>query len=545
MRAVVTGGAGFIGSHVVDALVAAWGEVHVLDDFSKGKRGNVPEGVHVHEGDIRSDAGRVFDEVRPEVCFHLAAQADVRVSVEQPDFDADVNVIGTVQILEAARKHGTKIVFSSTGGAIYGECDAPAREDHPRAPLAPYGVSKLAGEEYIAAYNRLYGAAHVTLRYGNVYGPRQDPKGEAGVVAIFMKLLRDGGTPRIFGDGTQTRDYVYVGDVVAATVAAAEHAGGVLNVGMGVETSVVELYDRIQRVAGVEREPQFAEPRPGELQRSVLDASLAKRELGWEPQHSLDEGLAETWAWISSSKGPVTRQGPRRAALEHMRPSAVSRVPRSRLWKRSHTSGTRISSKPAIRDLANGPGSPGRKRTRPFEGARPRGTNSLRAMQHAQDLDLDVIRPWRRATIAVSVVASVELVVLAAIAIVLLGNPLASHLRETAAVAGTPRVRTANPAPAKKAALDRAETSVMVLNGGGRSGAAHAAADRVSAHGYQLGQVGNAAGDTPRTLIMYRRGYEAEGARLGRDLHVRIVRPLDGMRPVQLLGAHLVLIMGR
>jgi UDP-glucose 4-epimerase len=300
VRAVVTGGAGFIGSHVVDALVATRGEVHVLDDFSKGKRGNVPEGVHVHEGDIRSDAGRVFDEVRPKVCFHLAAQADVRVSVERPDFDADVNVIGTVRVLEAARKHGTKIVFSSTGGAIYGECDAPAREDHALAPLAPYGVSKLAGEEYIAAYNRLYDAAHVTLRYGNVYGPRQDPKGEAGVVAIFMNLLREDGTPKIFGDGTQTRDYVYVGDVVAATVAAAEHAGGVLNVGMGVETSVVELYDRIQRVAGVEREPEFAEPRPGELQRSVLDASLAKRELGWEPQRSLDEGLAETWAWISS-----------------------------------------------------------------------------------------------------------------------------------------------------------------------------------------------------------------------------------------------------
>jgi UDP-glucose 4-epimerase len=301
VRAVVTGGAGFIGSHVVDALLARWDEVHVLDDFSRGKRQNVPEGVHVHEADIRSDSGRVFDEVRPEVCFHLAAQSDVRVSVERPDFDADVNVVGTLHVLEAAREHGTKIVFSSTGGAIYGECQGPAREDHPRAPLAPYGVSKLAGEEYIAAYNRLYGAAHVSLRYGNVYGPRQDPKGEAGVVAIFMNRLREGDAPQIFGDGTQTRDYVYVGDVVAATLAAAEHAGGVLNVGTGVETSVLELYARIQRAAGVERAPEFGDARPGELQRSVLDASLAKRELGWAPRHSLDEGLAETWAWISSA----------------------------------------------------------------------------------------------------------------------------------------------------------------------------------------------------------------------------------------------------
>jgi len=300
VRAVVTGGAGFIGSHVVDALVARGDEVHVLDDFSRGKRENVAAGVRVHDADIRGDPGRVFDEVRPEVCFHLAAQADVRVSVERPDFDADVNVVGTLQVLEAARRRGTKIVFASTGGAIYGECEGPAREDHPRTPLAPYGVSKLAGEEYLSAFNRLYAAGHVSLRYGNVYGPRQDPKGEAGVVAIFMNRLREDETPKIFGDGTQTRDYVYVGDVVAATLAAAEHAGGVLNIGTGVETSVLDLYERIQRVAGVERDSEFAAARAGELQRSVLDASLAKRELGWEPERSLDEGLAETWAWISS-----------------------------------------------------------------------------------------------------------------------------------------------------------------------------------------------------------------------------------------------------
>jgi UDP-glucose 4-epimerase len=234
------------------------------------------------------------------VCFHLAAQIDVRVSVERPDVDAGVNVIGTLRLLEAARAVGAKVVFSSTGGAIYGECDGPAPEDHPRRPLAPYGVSKLAGEEYFAAYNRLYGSMHVSLRYANVYGPRQDPHGEAGVVAIFMSALRDGRTPRIFGDGSQTRDYVYVGDVVEATLLAAEHAGGVFNVGTGTQTSVRELYDRVQRVAGVEQEPELADARPGELQRSVLDPSLAARELGWTAHHSLDDGLAKTWAWISA-----------------------------------------------------------------------------------------------------------------------------------------------------------------------------------------------------------------------------------------------------
>jgi UDP-glucose 4-epimerase len=300
VRAIVTGGAGFIGSHVVEALLARGDEVHVLDDFSSGKPDNLVEGARLHEGDVRRDAESVFAEVRPELCCHLAAQIDVRVSVERPDFDADVNVIGTLHVLEAARKHGTKLVFSSTGGAIYGECERPATEDQPRLPLAPYGVSKLSAEEYIAMYNRLHGSTHVALRYGNVFGPRQDPHGEAGVVAIFMNALRDGRAPRIFGDGTQTRDYVFVADVVAATLAAAEHDGGVFNVGTGVETSVLDLYVRIQRAAGSDREAEFAEPRPGELQRSVLDPSLAQRALGWQPRHSLDAGLGETWAWMSS-----------------------------------------------------------------------------------------------------------------------------------------------------------------------------------------------------------------------------------------------------
>jgi UDP-glucose 4-epimerase len=301
VRAIVTGGAGFIGSHVADALVARGDEVHVLDNLSRGSRENVPEGGRLHEGDIRSDADAAFDEVRPEACFHLAAQADVRVSVEDPAFDADVNVLGTLRVLEAARRHGTKIVFSSTGGAIYGECEAPAPEDAERRPLAPYGTSKLAGEEYLATYNRLYGSGHVSLRYGNVYGPRQDPHGEAGVVAIFMGLLLGDGTPRIFGDGSQTRDYVFVGDVVDATLAALDHPGGVLNVGTGVETSVLELYDAIARVAGIEREAAHAPARLGELQRSVLDPGRAERELGWRARHSLDDGLRATWEWMSGA----------------------------------------------------------------------------------------------------------------------------------------------------------------------------------------------------------------------------------------------------
>jgi UDP-glucose 4-epimerase len=298
VRAVVTGGAGFIGSHVAAALVARGDEVHVLDNLSSGKRENLPEGARLHEGDIRSDADAAFDEATPDVCFHLAAQADVRVSVDRPDYDADVNVLGTIRVLEAARRHGTQVVFSSTGGAIYGECEEPAREDAPRRPLAPYGTSKLAGEEYLATYNRLYGTKHVALRYGNVYGPRQDPHGEAGVVAIFMRLLAEEGQPRIFGDGSQTRDYVFVEDVVRATLAAAGHGGGVFNVGTGRETSVVELYDRIRGVSGSAREAELAPPRLGELQRSFLDPELAERELGFRAGHGLDDGLRRTWEWI-------------------------------------------------------------------------------------------------------------------------------------------------------------------------------------------------------------------------------------------------------
>jgi UDP-glucose 4-epimerase len=298
MRALVTGGAGFIGSNLVDALVARGDEVHALDDLSKGLLENVRAPAELHVADIR-EPDAVFDEVRPEVVFHLAAQADVRVSVDCPAFDADVNVVGTVRILEASRRHGAKVVFASSGGAAYGECDGPATETAPLRPLAPYGTSKLCGEEYLATWNRLHATGHVSLRLGNVYGPRQMPHGEAGVVAIFMGLIRDGGAPTIFGDGRQTRDYVYVGDVCDAMLRALERDGGVFNVGTGSETSVLDLYSEIRAVTGSDREPTFAPARLGELQRSVLDVSLADRELGWGPRHSLGAGLQKTWSWIS------------------------------------------------------------------------------------------------------------------------------------------------------------------------------------------------------------------------------------------------------
>jgi UDP-glucose 4-epimerase len=299
VRAIVTGGAGFIGSNLVDVLLARGDEVHVLDDLSKGSRDNVPAGAQLHVADIR-EPDAVFDAARPEVVFHLAAQADVRVSVDKPALDADVNVLGTIRILEAARRHEAKVVFASSGGAAYGECDGPAPESAPLLPLAPYGTSKVCGEEYLATWNRLYRTSHVSLRLGNVYGPRQMPHGEAGVVAIFMGLLRDGGTPTIFGDGSQTRDYVYVGDVADAMVRALDRDGGVYNIGTGIETSVVDLFGAARAASGVDRDPAFAPARLGELQRSVLDPSLAGRELGWRAERSLAQGLSATWVWISA-----------------------------------------------------------------------------------------------------------------------------------------------------------------------------------------------------------------------------------------------------
>ena len=295
MRAVVTGGAGFIGSHLVEALLARGDEVHVVDNLASGKRENVAPGATLHERDIREPLDDVFAAVRPELVVHLAAQADVGTSVAQPILDAEVNVLGTLNVLEAARPHGAQLVFSSTGGAIYGECERPAREDDPRRPVSPYGTAKLAAEEYLATWNRLHGTSHVVLRFANVYGPRQLAKLEGGVVAIFTDRLRAGEGVTIFGDGEQTRDFVYVGDVAAAVLAAIGHDGGTFNVGTGEETSVNELFEACRRIAGVDAGAEYAPARAGEALRSVVDVSRAERELGWHPHSSLEDGLRLTW----------------------------------------------------------------------------------------------------------------------------------------------------------------------------------------------------------------------------------------------------------
>jgi UDP-glucose 4-epimerase len=295
---VVTGGAGFIGSTLVDALVERGDEVHVVDDLSSGRREQVAAAARLHVLDVREPLADALADARPEVVFHLAAQIDVRRSVADPVADAATNVLGTLQVLELARGHDAQVVFASTGGAIYGECEHPATEAAERRPVSPYGTSKLAAEEYLAAWNRLYGTSHVALRLGNVYGPRQDPHGEAGVVAIFLSRIRDGQQGTIFGDGSQTRDYVFVQDVVRAFVAAVGADGGVFNVGTGIETSVRELWQGCTEAAGLGAEAAQAESRLGELQRSSLDAGRAERTLGWRAEVDLPAGLRRTWEWI-------------------------------------------------------------------------------------------------------------------------------------------------------------------------------------------------------------------------------------------------------
>jgi UDP-glucose 4-epimerase len=305
MKAFVTGGAGFIGSNLVDALLARGDSVTVFDDLSTGRRQNLEgalgAGAELVEGDVRESAvvTAAVAAAAPEVVFHLAAQIDVRKSVAEPAFDAGVNVGGTANLLEAARLAGTRrFVFVSTGGAIYGEgegMELPLDEATAVGPLAPYGQSKFAAEGYVGLYERVHGLSGVSLRLGNVYGPRQDPLGEAGVIAIFCGCLRAGGRPTVYGDGRQTRDYLYVGDVVGAALAAAgSEATGPINVGTGVETDVLTLAAKLGELAGTDFEPELAPARQGEVQRISLDASRAERELGWRVETDLTEGLRLT-----------------------------------------------------------------------------------------------------------------------------------------------------------------------------------------------------------------------------------------------------------
>jgi UDP-glucose 4-epimerase len=308
MRSLVTGGAGFIGSHLVDALSARGDDVLVVDDFSSGKRENLAGAldadVEVAELDV-ADAQAMFDTVAsvgPQSVFHLAAQIDVRRSMEDPGFDARLNVVGTVNALEAATRAGaSKFVFTSTGGAIYGEGaeragELPFAESAPCEPFSIYGQSKLAAEGYIDLYTRTRGLPVTVLRLGNIYGPRQDPATEAGVVAIFCEAGRDGGRPTVFGTGEQTRDYVHVADVVAALLAAeASDDAGPVNVGTGVETSVLELVGHVGRAFDRDDfEPAFAPAREGEIERTVLDTAGAEDRLGWRAEHSIETGLEQT-----------------------------------------------------------------------------------------------------------------------------------------------------------------------------------------------------------------------------------------------------------
>jgi UDP-glucose 4-epimerase len=306
MRCLVTGGAGFIGSNLVDSLLARGDDVTVVDDLSTGRMVNLESalgaGAELIELDIRDAEAltRLAGEKRPQAIFHLAAQIDVRKSLADPYFDASVNVGGTANVLEAARTSECgRVVSISTGGAIYGEGEGqklPLPEDSPIAPLSAYGQSKFAAEGYLSLYERLYGLSGVSLRLGNVFGPRQDPLGEAGVIAIFCGLLKEGGRPTVFGDGTQTRDYIYVGDVVAAALAAADsEATGALNIGTGEETNVLELVEALGELGGREDfEPEFAPPRTGEVQAISVDPSKAERELNWSPEMDLRDGLRVT-----------------------------------------------------------------------------------------------------------------------------------------------------------------------------------------------------------------------------------------------------------
>jgi UDP-glucose 4-epimerase len=298
MKIVVTGGAGFIASHIVDSYLQQGHEVHVIDDFSTGRKLNLNPSAVLHQSNVAdAEAAKLILEIKPDVLNHHAAQMDVRHSVQDPLFDAGVNILGFLNLLEACKKAGTgRVIFASSGGAIYGDEEPiPADEDHPKKPMSPYGVSKMTGELYLAYYNMAFGMRYVALRYANVYGPRQSTKGEAGVVAIFISQLLAEKRPTINGDGKQTRDYVFVADVVRANVAALEtsHVGGI-NIGTGRETDVVTLCRMLQQQADSKVEAVHGPAKTGEQMRSCLDIALASRVLDWRPEVDIEEGLTRT-----------------------------------------------------------------------------------------------------------------------------------------------------------------------------------------------------------------------------------------------------------
>jgi len=302
MKIIVTGGAGFIGSHITDALLTAGHDVAIIDNLSTGRRENLNPGAKFYHADIRDKAvSDIFAAEKPDVVCHQAAQVSVRYSVADPCADADINIVGSINLLENCRIHGVgRMTFASSGGAIYGEQDVfPAPESHAFHPCSPYGTAKLSVEFYMDYYRQVFGLSYAALRYSNVYGPRQDPHGEAGVVAIFVGLMLEGKTPTVNGDGGQTRDYVYVKDVVAANVAAIEgNAVGGFNIGTGIETSVNGLYDVIKEKTGYAGGNVHAPAKAGEQYRSVLDAAYAKASLGWSPKTSLGDGISETVAFF-------------------------------------------------------------------------------------------------------------------------------------------------------------------------------------------------------------------------------------------------------
>jgi UDP-glucose 4-epimerase len=306
-RILITGGAGFIGSTIADLFLASGWDVAVLDDLSSGKRENVPAGARFYPVDVRSKAAlEVLDREKPQVVCHQAAQIDVRRSMTDPRFDADVNVGGLLNLMEGAVAAGSveHVLLASSGGATYGDTDRiPTPEDHPQLPVSHYGAAKAASELYLGVYRASYGIPFTALRYSNVYGPRQDPHGEAGVVAIFCGRLLEGRPCTIYGDGAQTRDYVFAGDVARANLLAAEKRHqGPLNVGTGVETDVNQLYRLIARAAGSDRPAEHAPARLGEQKRSCIDPSRAAAALGWRPEVPLAEGLRRTFEWFAARR---------------------------------------------------------------------------------------------------------------------------------------------------------------------------------------------------------------------------------------------------